>query len=335
MEVEGGLLQLEHFLLVQRLLARILDTRQWHPELRQAMARVEVFCSLRTEISQVSGLEDNELGVNLLDLLDKVPFVVGASGDEAERVRFCASNFIRTTLAASNNDILAARAILAKLDCPRSYENSSIFSEADKYLKKVIVEGTLLPEFEPTDQHILLLGRALQRACNGESISDTFFNKVLEAAKDCISRKVWIEENYITPLKFEKAFHNVFVDDYGALQSAYNYFDQCSASGACGTYYSKSCAIVQASGSGKSRLMYELGLKIPMFYVCFRGDGEKESYPLATPIVRKLLFGISDSKKEEASGLFLADVHAYVRCVTFICSCAIVMEAFFAVRDSR
>ena len=54
--------------------------------------------------------------------------------------------------------------------------------------------------------------------------------------------------------------------------------------------YAMVIAILQASGSGKSRSIMEIGLTTPLLYLCHREDGET-GFPRRTPyIIDHLMF---------------------------------------------
>ena len=93
---------------------------------------------------------------------------------------------------------------------------------------------------------------------------------------------------------------------------ALRFFLYCSVNGAGGKYYSKSCAIVQSSGSGKSRMITTLAEMLPVIYICERKD-EDTGYPHTLVKIFERLGDVSP----EAKSLGLSDLYIYLRCVAF------------------
>lgn len=75
--------------------------------------------------------------------------------------------------------------------------------------------------------------------------------------------------------------------------------------------YAMVIAILQASGSGKSRSIMEIGLTTPLLYLCHREDGET-GFPRRTPyIIDHLMFRNDQS--------LVSDWWIFSRCAAFFC----------------
>jgi len=114
-------------------------------------------------------------------------------------------------------------------------------------------------------------------------------------------------------------FEGSFRDPYGGARLAVRYLEHCSA-GWCrrGMQFAPSCAILQSSGSGKSRLLVEIAKTMPTFYVCSREADDLVGYPRRSPrIADHLSFG----------GRSVAEEHAYARCAAFFCVASVYARA--------
>ena len=102
------------------------------------------------------------------------------------------------------------------------------------------------------------------------------------------------------------------MDPDSEFTRALRFFLYCSVNGAEGEYYSKSCAIVQSSGSGKSRTITTLAEMLPVIYICQRDDKDT-GYPQTLVKIFERLGAVSP----EAESLRLSDLYIYLRCVAF------------------
>ena len=83
-------------------------------------------------------------------------------------------------------------------------------------------------------------------------------------------------------VNLQKAFVSRFVDPNKLnVFTAEHFFKYCSYMGNGPVYYSKSCAIVQSSGTGKSRIIAEISKNRPVYYGCCREKGEN-AFPYGT-----------------------------------------------------
>ena len=107
--------------------------------------------------------------------------------------------------------------------------------------------------------------------------------------------------------------------------------------GANQPFYSKSCAIIQSSGMGKSRLIAEIGNDLPTYYSCCRMPEEGYGFPEETPGLMGYLtepislpeHGPSSASETESSSRVgrhaletcYYDVIMYSRCVSIVLAC--------------
>ena len=122
----------------------------------------------------------------------------------------------------------------------------------------------------------------------------------------------------------EKAFAVEFNDEHYGLARAVQYFEYCTVHGATGMIYSKSCAIVQSSGSGKSRLMTEIAALIPTLYVCHREDTD-QNYPPSTPFIRNFLLEVDT--RENVRGK--EDLFIFAKSIALYCSAALIVQGLY------
>ena len=108
------------------------------------------------------------------------------------------------------------------------------------------------------------------------------------------------------------SFKVPIMDPDSNCERALRFFLYCSVNGVGGKHYSRSCAIVQSSGSGKSRTVMELAERLPVIYICERKDDDK-GYPRPSVEIIKRL----ERMHPEADTPRLCDLYIYLRCVAF------------------
>ena len=126
------------------------------------------------------------------------------------------------------------------------------------------------------------------------------------------------------------AFKVGYSDANHGLLRALRYFEYCAVEGASAEVYAKSCAIVQSSGSGKSRLVAEIAKHIPTVYICHRDDSERGSYPLSTPLIRDFLLDTSGLDNPQRNG----DLYVFSKAIALYCTAALVVHSFFKVKEA-
>lgn len=116
-----------------------------------------------------------------------------------------------------------------------------------------------------------------------------------------------------------KAFYEgSYADPNQGVARAFNWFSNVSEHGGVKTFYSKSVAIVQSSGSGKSRLVYELAANIPTIYVCLRKPDDT-GIPKGSPVdLYNLIVGRPAPRIEDRVPS-KCDLWVYSCCVAFFC----------------
>ena len=119
-------------------------------------------------------------------------------------------------------------------------------------------------------------------------------------------------ENATQEVELNEAFRIPIMDPDSNCMRALRFFLYCSVNGAVSPYYSKSCAIVQSSGSGKSRTIMELAEMLPVIYICERDKGDTGYPRTSVKVVEKL-----GNVHPEANSLHLCDLYIYLRCVAF------------------
>ena len=107
------------------------------------------------------------------------------------------------------------------------------------------------------------------------------------------------------------SFRVPFIDHDWNCARALRFFRFCSVMGAEEFYYSKSCAIVQSSGSGKSRLIANIAEMLPVFYMCERKAGDTGYPETLMKIIGKLAYVHPEADSRTC------DLYIYLRCVAF------------------
>lgn len=101
-----------------------------------------------------------------------------------------------------------------------------------------------------------------------------------------------------------------FDDPNDGVNLVRRFFEHCSTDWHTnGQQYAPSCAIVQSSGSGKSRLMVEIAKTTPTLYICCRASGDSGYPPRTRIIVEHLLFRESMVTEEQV----------FCRCAALFC----------------
>ena len=118
----------------------------------------------------------------------------------------------------------------------------------------------------------------------------------------------------------QQEFNVSFFDRYYYSHSFQAFLEHVTVEGGRGTFYSKSVAIIQHSCGGKSRLVAEVGRRMPLFYICNRGPNDT-GFPLSTPDVIKRLAEHPLDKRARVEAFY------FCRCVAFFCSISIVAQA--------
>jgi hypothetical protein len=109
-----------------------------------------------------------------------------------------------------------------------------------------------------------------------------------------------------------KSFKTSYADCYGNLRRAAEYFRCCSTADTL--FYSKSCAIIQSSCSGKTRMVLTLAEHIPTLYICQR-EAAESSYPPGTP---SIVPRFHDNIPDDAVTTGKQDLFMYARCAAFL-----------------
>ena len=124
----------------------------------------------------------------------------------------------------------------------------------------------------------------------------------------------------------KKEFSVDYTDKFGNLERLWRYLTVASKRGGMHPIYSKSCAIVQSSCSGKTRSVLELGHHLPLFYVCQR-QPDDSGYPKQNiKLTEKLALTLEE--KEQCKGEpYHLDILRYCKCVSFLCALSIVANA--------
>lgn len=119
--------------------------------------------------------------------------------------------------------------------------------------------------------------------------------------------------------QFAKAFYDgSYADPNQGVARALNFFNHVSENGGVKDFYSKSVAVVQSSGSGKSRLIYELAARTPTIYVCLR-KSDDTGIPKGSPVdlYELIVGGPVPHIEDRVPGK--SDLWVYSCCVAFFC----------------
>lgn len=130
-------------------------------------------------------------------------------------------------------------------------------------------------------------------------------NKLIVPKKATSTRTV----THMSPLA-SVPFKGTFIDPYGAVHLIQRYLEHCSTGWrVIKSQQAPSCAILQSSGSGKSRLMVEVANTVPTLYLCCRHQKDTGYPPRSPIIVDHLCF----------NGNRVGSFRAYARCAAFFC----------------
>lgn len=122
----------------------------------------------------------------------------------------------------------------------------------------------------------------------------------------------------------KEAFSCKYIDNCIFLLKFIDKLAYCSLKGRGGWLFSKSCALIQGSCSGKSRAIIEVGKIVPLIYLCNRTVGDT-GYPGATPLIMERLMRAPNTLESKNIPF---NVILYFRVVVFFATSAKFVDGY-------